>query len=340
MNYQRIMQKIMEQLAVYKSEVDEVAVAYSTEKAKYERELKDMKGKYTPEYIEESRRNWKPKVNYRGIIDLARETHQKVATDYLDKVKNELDRYFQIPVDSGFAATVTAVKSLGVTLNNREFELLQGASGGYWGLRLLNELGVSRTKTEQRAELEDGQTKRVEKEVKTPYTTVNLPDIEAAYNSLQSVKNAINIAFEGYCGEGYALKDIVFPPSRYTEETNAKLAAEYDIEPPKPTMDTMQITKMANATGCFNESHTAYTEFSDMMSALMATMPKPKRKETLTDDDKKLIDTIIDSKYESLAKDQAVQIAKADEHLAEILRLDTRYSREVRTALGEVSENE
>jgi len=334
------MRKIMEQLTEYKGIVDSLSSSYLEERAKHEKELEGMRGKYTPEYIEESRRNWKPSKDYAGLIATAREKYQKNAIAYIDKIKAEMDGYFQIPVDSGFAATVTAVKSLGVTLNNREFEVLQSASGGYWGLRLLNELGVSRTKTELGAELENGQTKRVEKEVSRPYTGVELPDIEAAYNSLQSVKNAVNMAFEGYCGEGYTLKDIVFPPDRYTEETNARLASEYGIEPPKPTMDTMQITKMANATGCFNENHIVYTEFSDMMSALMATVPKPKRKETLTDDDKKLIDTIIDSKYESLAKDQAVQIAKADEHLAEILRLDTRYSREVRTALGEVSENE
>lgn len=80
------------------------------------------KGKYTENYIEESHRNWKPKISYGKIIDLARETHQKIATYYLDKAKNELDKYFQIPVDNGFAATVSAIKALGMTLNNREME--------------------------------------------------------------------------------------------------------------------------------------------------------------------------------------------------------------------------
>ncbi|MDE7280368.1 MAG: hypothetical protein K2N36_01330, partial [Ruminiclostridium sp.] len=86
----------------------------------------------------------------------------------------------------------------------------------------------------------------------------------------------------------------------------------------------------------FNENYQSYTELSEIMENLAATMPTPKRKEVLTDDDKKLIDTLIDSKYESLAKDHAVQIAKADEHLAELLRLDTRYGEAVKTALGEV----
>jgi len=330
----------MQELNQYKEKVDEMATAYVAEKTKFEKSLEDMRGKYTPEYIEDSRKNWQPKMNYKGLIDFAREVHQKNAMDYFDKIKSEMDGYFQIPVDNGFASTVSAIKAVGVTLNNREFELLQGASGGYWGRRLLNELAVSRTKTEQRAELENGEMKRTEKETKIPYGGVELPDIEKAYDSLQSVQNALNMAFEGYCGEGYELKDIVFPLSKTTEETNAKLAAAYGVQPQKQTLDAVTISKMATSAKCFDENYHSYTAFSELMGGLAATMPKPKRKETLTDDDKKLIDTLIDSKYESLAKDQAVQIAKADEHLAELLRLDTRYGAAVKTALGEVSENE
>lgn len=340
MKYQTFMKKIMEQLTAYKAEVDEMAMSYVSEKTKHEKELEDMRGKYTPEYIEESRRNWQPKADYGKIIDLARETHGKIAMNYFDKIKSEMDGYFQIPVNSGFASTVSAVKAVGVTLNDREFRLLQEASGGYWGLRLLNELGVSRTKTEQMAELEDGQAKRVEKEVSKPYTGVELPDIEMAYESLQSMKNALNIAFSSYCGEGCELKGIVFPLSKATEATNHKLASEYGVQPQKQTLDNLTISKMASSVKCFDENYHSYTAFSEMMGSLAATMPKPKRKEVLTDDDKKLIDTLIDSKYESLGKEQAVQIAKADDRLAEILRLDERYGESVRKALGEVSDNE
>lgn len=340
MNYQRIMQKIMEQLTAYKSKVDEMAVAYVAEKTKYEKQLQSMEGKYTESYIAEERRNWKPKVNYRGIIDLARETHRKIAMGYFDKIKSEMDSYFSTPVNADFASTLVAVKTLGLNLTNYEFSLLQSSSNGYMGRRLLNELAVSRTKTEQRAELENGEMKRTEKEVKMPYGGVELPDIEKAYDSLQGVQNALNVAFEGYCGESYELKDIVFPLSKATEETNAKLVAAYGVQPQKQTLDAVTISKMATSAKCFDENYHSYTAFSELMGGLAATMPEPKRKEVLTDDDKKLIDTLIDSRYESLAKDQAVQIAKADEHLAELLRLDERYGQSVKQALGEVSENE
>ncbi|MCM1189371.1 MAG: hypothetical protein NC541_08750 [bacterium] len=340
MNHQRIMKKIMEELTAYKREIDELATSYLAEKAKREKELSEMQGKYTESYIEESRKNWQPKIDYGKIIALAREIHQKTAENYLDEAKNELDKYFQVPVDSGFAATVSAIKALGVTLKNKEFEVLQCASGGYWGLRLLNELGTSRSKVEQHTVIDNGDAKGVEIEHKTPYSYVNLPDIEAAYNSLQSVKNAVDIAFEAYCGSDHALKDVVFPEDRYTEGVNAKLKEQYGLEPPKLTMNAVQISKMASAERFFDENYRAYTEFSDIMDALAATMPKPKRKEALTKDDKALIDKLIDPRYPSLAQAEAVSLAKADKYLAELLRLDSRYGAAVKAALGEISENE
>lgn len=330
----------MEQLTAYKGEVDEIAIAYMADKAKHEKELKDMEGKYTESYVEESRRNWKPKTDYGKIISLARETHGKIATDYLDKAKSELDRYFQIPVDSGFAATVSAVKALGVTLNNKELEVLQGASGGYWGLRLLNELGMSRTTPEQRTVIENGEPKAIGGERKTPYPYANLPDIEGIYGSLQNVKNAINMAFEAYCGQNHELKDIVFPLDNAREQTNAKLAETYGVQPPKQTLDNITISKMASAGKCFDENYRSYVEFSELMGSLAATMPKPKRKEKLTDSDKALINKIINPNYPTLAKDEAVSFAKADEHLAELLRLDSRYGAAVKEALGEALDRE
>ena len=340
MRYKKFMKKIMEQLNEYKETVDTLATSYQLEVAKREEELTGTKGKYTNEYVKECRRNWKPSKDYSGEISRAREKHQKIALAYIDQIQKEMDSYFQIPVDSGFAATVTAIKALGVTPNNREFDLLQKASGGYWGRRLLNELAISRTKTEQGAELENGEMKRTEKEAKMPYGGVELPDIEKAYDSLQNVKNAVNMAFSGYCGTNYELKDIVFPVSKEQEATNAKLQEVYGVQPQKPRLDNMEISKMAGSVKCFDESHRSYATFSEMMGGLAATMPEPKRKTTLTDSDRNLIDTLISPNYPSLAKDEAVKIAKADSRLAELLLLDGRYGKAVKEALGEVSDDE
>lgn len=343
MKYQKFMKKVMEQLSEYKRTVDTLAADYSTEKARHEKELKSMQGKYTEEYIEESRRNWKPSSkNYSDMISTARELHRRTTNAYLDQIQKELDAYFQIPVDSGFAATVTAIKALGVTPNNREFELLQGASGGYWGRRLLNELAISRTKTEQAAELDDNnEMKRTERETKIPYGGVELPDIEKMYDGLQNVKNAVNIAFSGYCGENYELKDVVFPLSKTAEETSAKIEATYGVKAQPQKLDTLTISKMANSLKCFDENYRSYTVFSKMMQDIEATMPpQPEKKTVLTDSDRKLIDTLISPNYPALAQSEAVKIAKADSRLGELLSLDERYGAGVRKALGEAADNE
>lgn len=329
LNYKKLMKKIMEQLQQYEKEVNELATSYATEKARHEKHLEGMEGKYTPEFVEQSRRDWKPSIDYKKVIDLARESHRKIAMSYFDKIKSELDGYFQIPVDSGFANTVSAIKAVGVTLTNREFELLQGVSGGYWGLRLLNELGISRTKTEQRIELKDGQPERTEKESKIPYGSVKLPDIEIAYDSLQGVKNSITTALSGYCGMNNELADIIFP----LEQPNDNFKKEYGIEPPKQTRDALTISQMAASKKCFSESYQTYTAFAGMMSSIEDTMPKPKKKTVLTESDKRLIDAMIDPRYPSLEKEKVLKIAKADERLRELLLLDERYSAEVKAAL-------
>lgn len=335
MKHKAFMGKVMEQLREYKGIADRLAVAYAREKAEFEAELKSMENVYLPEHIEESRRNWEPKTDYGKQLSVARQRGQKVADAYLNGIEEEMDSYFQIPVDSGFAATVTAIKSVGVTLNNQEFSLLQDASKGYWGLRLLNELAVSRSTERQVTTMEDGEMKYEKREEKKPYNNVNLPDIEKAYNVLQNVRNAVDMAFEGYCGEGYALKKIVFPLDKAVEETNSKLAEVYNAQPQRQTLDTMSIVKMASAPKFFDESYPSYVELMKILDDMEATIPEPKRKTELTEEDIELIDTLIDSQYPSIAEQQAVKIARLDRRLAELLRLDERYSRAVRKALRE-----
>ena len=140
----------------------------------------------------------------------------------------------------------------------------------------MNELAISRTKTEQGAALENGEMKRTEKEAKMPYGGVELPDIEKVYDSLQNMKNSVKMAFSGYSGANYELKDIVFPVSKEQEATNAKLQEVYGVQPQKPRLDSMEISKMAGSIKYFDESHHSYAAFSEMMEGLAATMPEPK----------------------------------------------------------------
>lgn len=279
-------------------------------------------------------------MDYGEAISIAREKHQKVALAYLDQIQKEMDGYFQVPVNPSFASTVTALKTVGAKISDREFQLLQGASGGYWDRKLLSELAVNRTKKDDKVKLNGtNEPERTTVDKSIPYTGVELPDIEQAYANLQNMKNAVNTAFDGYCGANYELKDVVFPIDRATEETNARIEAAYAVKAQPQKLDALTLTRMANSVRCFDENYQSYTTFSEMMGGLAATMPEPKRKTTLTDSDKKLIDTLISPNYPSLAPGEAVKIAKADGRLAEILSLDERYGKAVRKALGEVSDN-
>lgn len=340
MTYQKFMKKIMEELQKYKLILDEISDSYLAEVRAREDQLEEMQGKFLPEYIKEFRENWKPKTNYAEIIEKARTKHQKIADSHFDQIKKELDAYFRTPVDPGFSATVSAAKNLGLTLSNREFEILQGAANGYWNLRLLNELGVSRTKPEQKAVLEKGELRREEGEKRVPYTGTPLPDIENAYASFREAQNTVSMAFDNYCGEGNVLKDIIFPISKSAKQTNKNIQDEYGLNPPEPTRDAMTISMIASAPKLFNEDYIAYTDFLGMMNDIAATMPASEKRTELTEADKRLIDAVIDDRYPSLANNKAVEIAKINEDMAEILLLDSRYAKSVEEALQEVDKHE
>lgn len=335
MNYKKIMQKILGELKMYKSEIDKLAADYQSERGKFNEEMEAAEGKFTESYIAETRANWKPSKNYSGLVKMARETHSKTVMGCISQLEQQLNDYFRAPADANFCATLNSIKLLGVTPDNLELKLLQETSGGYWGRKLRNHLAISRTKTEQAAELKGGEMMRTEKEIKIPYGGIDLPDIEKAYDALQSVKNAVSTALEGYSGEGFELKDIIFPPNKTAEETSRKLAEAYGTQPQKQTLGAMEISKMATSIRCFSENYRPYTEFEKMMDGINATLPETSKKTELTENDRELIDLIIEPQYPSLAAGKAVEIAKKDERLSELLKLDSRYGQKVREALGE-----
>lgn len=339
-DYKKIMQKIFAELKMYKQEIDKFGADYQSERKKFDEEIEAAKGKYTESFIAESRANWKPRLDYAGLISMARETHSKNVTRCISQLEQQLNDYFKTPADANFCATLNSIKLLGVTPNNLEFKLLQETSGGYWGRRLLNELAVSRTKTEQRAELENGEMTSVQKEKAIPYTNIELQNIEQAFDGLQNVKNAVNIAFSGYCGTSYELKDIVFPVDKAAEETSRKLAEVYGTESQKQVLGVMEISKMTASINCLSEDYRSYVEFAKIMDSIDATIPKPPKKTELTEDDKSLIDSLIDFRYPNSAKEKAVEIAQKDERLKELLELDERYKDAIEKSLGEVSDNE
>ena len=69
----------------------------------------------------------------------------------------------------------------------------------------------------------------------------------------------------------------------------------------------------------------ALTEYKTQVDALEVGYMREKRE--LTENDKKFIDTLVDSKYPSLAKDRVKALAEADADIESLLLLDERYSK-------------
>lgn len=335
MNYRKLMEQIFAELAEYKRSIDAwIVPQYLRECRTRDEEIQNMQGKYTNEYIQEYIQNWEPDTDYGELIRTAREQRYTAAKDCLDQIQQELDGYFSAPVTSDFAATLTSVKALGLNLTNLEFSLLENNAKSYLDRRLLNELAITRCAEVVKTKLnQDSEPEAVKANEPKPFNGIFVPDAEIVYNDFQGVKNAVDTAFTGYCGENYILKDIIFPLSEATEQTNAKLVEEYGIAPPKQIRSTIDIIKMSGAEKCFDRNYAPYVAFIETMDKLESAIPKPPKKTTLTSADVALINTLIDPTYPSLAQGKATEIAKADERLAELLLLDPRYNKAVAEAL-------
>ena len=143
MKYQNYLNNVLKLLQDYRDSVNGVKAIYDSDKAKHDRELKDMQGKYTDEYIKEYDSKWRASNNYKDMLDKERAKKQKLANHNLDIMKNQIDKYFQAPVSADFANKIMAIKSTGMQLSKTEYELLQKQATSYMERRLLNELVAS-----------------------------------------------------------------------------------------------------------------------------------------------------------------------------------------------------
>lgn len=180
MKYQNYLNNVLKLLQDYRDSVNGVKAIYDSDKAKHDRELKDMQGKYTDEYIKEYDSKWRASNNYKDMLDKERAKKQKLANHNLDIMKNQIDKYFQAPVSADFANKVMAIKTTGMRLSQKEFDLLQDQATSYMERRLLNELARTSDSEEK-----DGTYLQLSAEV---------PDIDSvykAYNSMRSIRELV-----------------------------------------------------------------------------------------------------------------------------------------------------
>ena len=219
---------------------------------------------------------------------------------YLELIKKQLDSYFNAPVKADFANKINAIKLSGLQLSDTEFQILQQSATSYMERRLLNQLAESRTKTERKAVLnkQSGEPEYQTVQTADPYIRMELPDIDSIYKAYKSYRTAARGLLYSYAGHNAELSDML--------ENNIPNYVAINMD------------------SYFRNGHEQ--EFAKVMDKANSILPESKIKRELTENDKRLIDTLIDPKYPSLAKSKVREIAENSPELSELFLLDSRYS--------------
>lgn len=302
MKYQNYLNNVLKLLQDYRDSVNGVKAIYDSDKAKHDRELKDMQCKYTDEYIKEYDSKWRASNNYKDMLDKERAKKQKLANHNLDIMKNQIDKYFQAPVSADFANKIMAIKSTGMQLSKTEYELLQKQATSYMERRLLNELVASSADDADKLDMQ---------------LSAEVPNIDSIYGAYNHMRENVDNAFNFYCGDDLSLKEYI----------------DCDCN------DYINASNITHAIKCFDvDRNDSYKSFIKAMSSANDILDKGNRpNEELSDDEKSLINAILPDydKYPIGSKLQAAEIAKTNAEMASLLLLDERYSESVSKALEE-----
>ena len=301
MRYKTYVKKINDTLTKYKTDIDTLDSMYLADKEKLKATANKMKDKWTDSYIEQYCRDNSPDINYKARLQGIRAAVEPIVLHYLEMLEKQLDKYFNAPINPDFANKIMTIKLSGLQLTDLEFKILQDSATSYMERRLLNQLAESRTKSETKAVInkESGEAEYKTEQALDPYINLELPNIEDTYNAMKSYMTSAKSLLYQYAG------------------TSGKMAHLLDVETPDYISVSMDSYIRNNAAD----------EFLGVMNKANEILPESKIKRKLTENDKKLIDTMIDSRYPSLAKDKVKALAEADSSIESLLLLDERYSK-------------
>lgn len=305
MTYKKYVSRITKELGEYKKAIDKLVQEYKTEQAKQKKEIEEMHGKYTEQYIEEYKQSLKAANSYASKMGELRAKTAPIVSHYLELIEKQLNNYFNAPIRTEFANRINSIAITGLALSDTEFKILQDSAVSYMERRLLNQLAESRKKEERRAELsrETGEVAWKEEAVSNPYIHVEVPNIEKMYDAFKEYKRNAEYLLNGYSGKDAELADCL----------ENGLPAYMSI-----TSDSYFRNECEN-------------KFLEVMNKANSILPESKIKRELTEQDKKLIDVLIDPRYPNLAKSTVAEISANSPELAELFLLDSRYANYVPT---------
>lgn len=299
MKYLTYVKRITEALKTYKAEIDILEKKYVEKKKEIKDKASEMSGKWTDEYIESFIEENNPDINFKASFQNARDKVEPIILDCFEKLHKSLDGYFNAPIKQDFSNKIMSIKLSGLQLSDLEFKILQDSATSYMERRLLNQLAESRTKKSDVVTLdENAKPQKNTVDVNNPYFYLELPNIEATYEAFNDYKRYARELLYRYSG------------------ANAEMVNLLDVDIPNYMSVGMD--------GYFRNN--AEENFIKVLDKANSILSEHKQKIELSENDKKLIDTLIDSKYPRLARERVKALAEADEHIAGLLSLDERYS--------------
>ncbi len=302
MRYKNYVSKITKALTEYKNEIDLYEQQYVSELERMKKELKEMVGKYTPQYIEEFKKKQKPNYDYAKKIKELRESTGVIVKHSLACIEKQINDYINAPVKESFANKIMSISVTGLKLTDMEFKMLQDSATSYMEHRLLSHLASTRTKTVEKVRIiedSNGKTERYTEEVPDAFPYMKMLDANDIVNCFNDYKRNANFLVERYAGKQALLCEFL------CNGTEMRLAIVSD--------------------SYFRNNYEE--KFLKKMEEVNSILPESKVKAKLTENDKKLIDALIDPRYPSLAESQVKGIAILDNDLRELFALDERYSK-------------
>lgn len=297
MKFKKYVSKISSELKGYRQKVDELEKQYKNAELKTTQEIEQMRGKYTEEYISEYKKGINLTSKFKPMINQAREQARPVVDFYLDLIEKEINGYFNAPVSTNFANKINAISLTGMKLSNVEFQILQDSASSYMERRILNHLAESRTRSVEKVTLDSNNNPtRGSMELADPYQRIELPDIEKIYDAFSNFKRSVNFLLNNYSGNDATLSECLDNTPKHISVT----ADSYFR----------------------NRSEETFVEILEKANAIL---PESKVKKSLSENDIKLIDTLVDPKYPTLAKSTVENISKVSPELSELFSLDERY---------------
>ena len=89
MTYRVSLNSIVENLERYCKHVDSLCTCYKAEQKKLEKDLQKMQGTYTDGYIQQTKKNWKPDIDYAAEMQKKREQTKTIVQFHLKSIKKE-----------------------------------------------------------------------------------------------------------------------------------------------------------------------------------------------------------------------------------------------------------